>query len=146
MCFLSPPLCPPASRPSPAETLDQSQQNSCQMCADFRRYPVALAPSGYRDVYLMAPQPGLHVLLWLPSFLRSSAVSRRQTWFVAHPLIPRCVLSPLNSWSWGSYGVQILGSPILCRKEGFHPTSLREHTQGAGRSNSHGVPPLASSK
>lgn len=30
---------------------------------------------------------------------------------------------------------------MLCRKEGLLPTTLREHTQQAGRGDSHGVPP-----
>lgn len=49
-----------------------SQQNSCQMyeCtaqwgAVFRRHLIMLATSGPRDVYLMAPQPGLHAPLRL---------------------------------------------------------------------------------
>lgn len=61
---------------------------------------------------------------------------------------PRRVLSPLNSWSWGSYGVRILGSLILCRKDGLHPTSPRDHARGQGEVTlTEGHPsPLVSSK
>lgn len=121
--------------PLPAETIDQSRQNvgvCCPVGAVFRHHPAAPATSEHRDVYLMAPQPGLHVSLWLPSFLRTSVCQGGRL-----PLISTLCSQPPQQLELGKLWDPDSGIPESLEKRRV-PSYIPE---GAGRSNSHGVSP-----